>query len=136
VGILGVSNPAPGVGKSILHQGNQIWAGWSGEVIVNNSTAEMFNFISPNVGLIATNFQYYVRHSSGSPATNEYVGWILTIDGIEIIANILKATSTQHFNDFDKNSFCLPGGAKVVVSSYTNTTANIPTFATFLLKEI
>jgi len=96
----------------------------------------MFNFISPNVGLVVTNFQYYIRHSAASPSSNEYVGWILTIDGIEIISNILKATTSQHFNDFDKNAFCLPGGAKVVVSSYTNTSANIKTYATFLLKEI
>lgn len=136
MGIVGVANPAPGVGKSILHQGNQIWAGWSGEVIINNSTAEMFNFISPNVGLVCTNFQYYINHSGNSPSANEYIGWILSIDGIEVIKNVQKATSSQHFNDFDKNAFCLPGGAKVVVSSYTNTSLNIPTFATFLLKEI
>lgn len=134
--ILGASNPAPGVGKGISYMGGGIWAGWSGEIIVNNSTVEMFNFVSPNQPLIVTNFQYYVKHSSASPAANEYVGWILSIDSIEIVANILKATTTQHYNDFDPNSFVLPANSVVKIESYTNTTSNIRTFGVMTSKQI
>jgi len=123
-------------GLGIKHIGGKIWAGWSGEVIINNSTVDMFNFVTPNVGLIVTNFQYYINHSGNSPATNEYVGWILTLDSLTVVKNVQKATQQQHFNDFDKNSFVIPGNTKCVISSYTNTALNIPTYAMFYLKEI
>ena len=130
--ILGASNPAPGVGKGITYMGGDIWAGWSGEVIVNNSTVEMFNFVTPIQALIVTNFQYYVQHSAASPAANEYVGWILTINGIQI----LKATTAQHYNDLDPNSFILPADSQIKIESYTNTTSNIRTSAVMTLKQI
>ena len=134
--ILGASNPAPGVGKGISYMGGNIYAGWSGEIIVNNSTVEMFNFTTPNRPLLVSNFQYYVKHSSGSPSANEYVGWILTIDGIETVANIVKATTSQHYNDLDQNSFVLPANASCKIESYTNTATNIRTFSVMICKQI
>jgi len=134
--ILGASNPAPGVGKGIAYMGGGIWAGWSGEIIVNNSTVEMFNFTTPNRALLVSNFQYYIKHSAASPATNEYIGWILTIDGINIISNILKATTVQHYNDLDPNTFVLPANASCKIESYTNTTANIKTYSVMTCTQI
>jgi len=123
-------------GLGIKYIGNSLWAGWSGEIIINNSTVEMFNFVSPNVSLLATNFQYYINHSGNSPATNEYIGWIMTLDDLTVVKNVQKATQQQHFNDFDKNSFVIPGNTRCVISSFTNTALNIPTYAMFVLKEI
>jgi len=134
--ILGASNPAPGVGKGIVYMGDGIWAGWSGQIIVNNATVEMFNFTTPNQGLIVTNFQYYIEHSEASPSSAEYVGWILTIDDIVVIKNILKATILQHYNDFDPNSFILPANSTVQIESFTNADVPIPTYAVMTIKQI
>ena len=122
------------VGKGITNVGGGIWGAWSGEIIVNNSTVEMFNFVSPKA-MIVTNLQYYIKHSSASPGANEYVGWILTMDGINIISNIVKATTIQHYNDLDPNSFVLPANSTCKIESYTNATANLKTYAVLTLKE-
>ena len=122
------------VGKGITNVGGGLWSGWSGQVIVNNNTVEMFNFVSPRA-LIVTNFQYYINHGGGSPSSAEYVGWDLSIDGIDIIISHWKATSTQHFNDMDQNSFIIPANSTCKIESYTNASVNIPTYAVMTLKE-
>ncbi len=127
-------NPA-GISKSLAYMGGDTWAGWSGLVLINNSTVEMFNFVTPSSPLIV-NFQYYMDHSAGSPGSNEYVGWILTIDGSTIIRNILKATTLQHYNDFDPNTFVLPANSTCKIESYTNQDENIYTSAVMTCKQI
>jgi len=122
------------VGKGITYVGGNNWAGWSGQIIVNDATVEMFNFVTPRA-LIVTNFQYYIEHSEASPSSAEYVGWILKINGIVIIKNILKATILQHYNDFDPNSFILPANSPVIIESYTNAAVPIPTYAVMTLKQ-
>jgi len=122
------------VGKGITNVGGGLWAGWSGQVIVNNNTVEMFNFVSPRA-LIVTNFQYYINHGGGSPSSAEYIGWDLTIDGVEIVTSHFKATTIQHYNDMDQNSFIIPANSNCKIESYTNHAGNIYTFAVMTLKE-
>jgi len=122
------------VGKGITYVGGGIWAGWSGLVIADYPTVEMFNFVSPKA-LIVTNFQYYINHAGGSPASGEYVGWDLTIDGVEIVTSHFKATTVQHYNDMDQNSFIIPANSNCKIESYTNSSATIPTYGVLTLKE-
>ena len=128
------SNPA-GVSKSLAYMGGDTWAGWSGQVIVNSGTVEMFNFVTPSSPLIV-NFQYYINHSAAAVGDADYVGWILTIDGSTIIKNILKAHAIQHYNDFDPNTFVLPANSTCKIETYTNTSSNIETYAVMTCKEI
>ena len=122
------------VGKGITYVGNGIWGAWSGRVIVNNTVEEMFNFVSPKA-LIVTNFQYYINHGAGSPASNYYIGWDLSIDGIEIVTSHFKAASDQHYNDMDQNSFIIPANSTCKIESYTNQATDLHTFAVMTLKE-
>jgi len=123
-------------GLSISYMGGKTWAGWSGLIIVNNGTTDMFNFVSPNIALIVSNFQYYVKHSANSPGNSEYVGWNLLLNNIDIVSNHLKALSLQHYNDFDQNMFLIPPNTVCQIESYTNTSADIYTYANIVLKEV
>lgn len=123
-----------GVGKGITYVGNGIWGGWSGIVIINNNTVDMFNFVSPKA-LLVTNFQYYINHGANSPGSNEYIGWDLTIDGIDIVISHWKATTSQHYNDLDQNSFIIPANSNCTIKSYTNAAAELHTYSVLALKE-
>ena len=123
-------------GLGIRYIGGKIWAGWSGLIVVNNGTTDMFKFVSPNIGLIVRNFQYYVRHSANSPGSAEYIGWNLLLNDMDIVTNHLKATSIQHYNDFDQNMFVIPPNTTCQIESYTNTSADIHTYANIVLEEI
>ena len=125
-----------GTGLGITPVGGKIWAGWSGLIIVNSGSEDMFNFVSPNIGLVVTNFQYYIKHSSGSPGAAEYIGWSLKLNEVDIVVNHLKATTAQHFNDFDKNSFVIPPNTICQIETYTNTATDLKTYACLVLKEI
>ena len=125
---------SPGLG--IRYMGGKTWAGWSGQIIVNNGTTDMFNFVSPNIGLIVTNFQYYIAHSTNSPVSNEYIGWNLKLNEVLIVLNHLKAATLQHYNDFDQNMFVIPPNTVCQIESYTNATNDIYTYANIVLEEI
>ena len=96
----------------------------------------MFNFVSPNIGLIVKNFQYYINHGSGVVTSGEYIGWDLLLNDIDIVQNHLKATTIEHYNDFDQNMFVIPPNTVCQIKSYTNVDGNVDTYANIVLEEI
>ena len=125
---------SPGLG--IRYIGGETWAGWAGLIIVNSGTTDMFNFVSPNIGLIVKNFQYYINHAAGVVTSGEYIGWDLLLNDIDIVQNRLKATTIEHYNDFDQNMFVIPPNTVCQIKSYTNVGADIYTYANIVLEEI
>jgi len=131
-GASGIGSSVNYIGKSRIDE-RDYWQGYSGGVVVNNSTAIQFQFKAPSVSTIAT----YIFQDTESPGSNQYIAYVITIDG----QIVMEAHFTNHTagNAIDLDvpiTFAIPAFSDVKIEAKVAESENHTTYGMLMLKEI
>jgi len=135
--IVGVGNPAPGAGQSLQYMGGRAWAGWSGEVTVANSTADLFNFRSPDKPLKAImQMSANLRELSANNQPNFIK---VSMDGIIILHIGFITTSVvpeSEYIMFKDYRFVIPSGSLMQINCFSDDAGGLTFTSCLTCKEI
>ena len=121
------------IGRSRIDDRNY-WSGYSGLVLVESNVKTQFDFVAPNVATIAT----YVFTNTGIAGSNQYVGYVVEIDGQTVIdARFFNSAGGINVTDLDVPiTISIPAEAIVTISGQASDSENHNTFGSLILKEI
>jgi len=140
MGILGVGNPAPGIGKTIGFVGRSAidkrnhWGAWSGKIIVNANTVTGIEGLSPSVGCIMRiNFGY---NAAGGGLSGDSLGYFLFFNEEQVLSIVPRNTAGQNNPDFHIVYIPVPSETQVRLDHYTTESGNVNTYSILSFSEI
>ena len=133
-------NPA-GIGTTLNYLGTSRsdkrdnFSGYSGAVVVNNSTATMLEFKTPPIATIAT----FVWTTDTLADSNKYIGYVISVDNQVVYDARFYNRAGGGAPGIDSDvpiTLAIAGEAKVKIEAQTSHTQDTTTYATIWLKEI
>tara|TARA_Y100001963_G_scaffold156734_1_gene251067 strand:+ start:37 stop:468 length:432 start_codon:yes stop_codon:yes gene_type:complete len=134
------SNPT-GIGTGLNYLGTSRsdkrdnFSGYSGAIVVNNSTATMLEFKTPSIATVAT----FVFTSDEVADANKFIGFKISIDSQEVYDARFYNRSSGGGSSIDLDVpliLAIGGESQVKIEAQTDTTSNVTTFASIWLREI
>ena len=135
-GPIGSGNPFTGPASTIEAMGNGVWAGWSGKQDPNNSSAEAFNFLSPNKGLIV---EIGWMGDFAELTAGRYISCEVKLSNSVVLFMRGQLTSANDLPTSFPYTFpalVIPANSEVVITVATNEDDNVDQFVTIVGREI
>jgi len=117
MGILGVSNPAPGAGKGLNYIGDHIF-GYSGQVLVGDTTTTLIETIMGS-GYAVLELDF----GTGSVSSRDML-WEVLIDEQKVYGYVSSGTNQAGQNPANRIKILVPGYAKFKITSENQTDTN------------
>lgn len=130
----GGSNPS-GTGATLVYAGNGIWAGWSGLVDPNNTSATAFQFKSP---LLPLTINLTWTCNLVELTANRGVGIEVKLNGEVIMHHIGQITADGDFpGSFPNNigPFVIPAESEIIITLSTSEDAAVDQYVTIEGRE-